>query len=58
MARRGAGLAVPAAQITGRHLEQLATDPALAAAAREVADEIAGMPAPAEIVDDLTALAR
>jgi UDP:flavonoid glycosyltransferase YjiC (YdhE family) len=58
VARRGAGLAVPAAQITGRHLEQLATDPALAAAAREVADEIAGMPAPAEIVDDLTALAR
>jgi UDP:flavonoid glycosyltransferase YjiC (YdhE family) len=58
VARRGAGLAVPAAQITGRHLEQLATDPALAAAARELAEEIAAMPAPSEIVGELTALAR
>ncbi len=58
VARRGAGLAVPARQITARHLEQLATDPALAAAARDVSDEIAAMPAPSEIVGDLTALAR
>lgn len=58
VARRGAGLAVPATHITARHLERLATDPALAAAAREVADEIEAMPAPSEIAGDLIALAR
>jgi UDP:flavonoid glycosyltransferase YjiC (YdhE family) len=58
VAQRGAGLAVPAARITARHLERLATDERLAAAAREVSAEIAAMPAPADLVDDLTALAR
>jgi UDP:flavonoid glycosyltransferase YjiC (YdhE family) len=58
VARRGVGLAVPAARITSGHLEQLATDPALAAATREVAEEIATMPAPADMVGDLTALVR
>ena len=58
VADRGVGLAVPARQITARSLERLATDPALAAAAREVADEIAALPAPAELVGEITALAR
>lgn len=58
VARRGVGLSVPAAQITARHLEQLAGDRALTAASREVADEIAAMPAPADLVAELTALTR
>jgi UDP:flavonoid glycosyltransferase YjiC (YdhE family) len=58
VARRGVALAMPAAQISAGALERLATDPSLAAAAREVADEIAAMPAPAELVGELTALAR
>lgn len=58
VARHGVGLAVPAAQITAGGLERLATDPALAAAAREVGEEIAAMPAPTELVGEITALAR
>ncbi len=58
VARRGVALAMPAAQISAGALERLATDPSLAAAAREVADEIAAMPAPAELDGELTALAR
>jgi UDP:flavonoid glycosyltransferase YjiC (YdhE family) len=58
VARRGVGLAVPAAQITAGALERLATDPALASAAREIGEEIAAMPAPSEFVGELTALAR
>ena len=58
VAARGAGLAVPAQAITRATLERLASDQALAAAAREVAAEIAAMPAPAELVEALARLAR
>jgi UDP:flavonoid glycosyltransferase YjiC (YdhE family) len=57
VAARGAGLAVPAREITAAALERLVGDPALARAAREVADEMAAMPAPAELVEPLLALA-
>jgi UDP:flavonoid glycosyltransferase YjiC (YdhE family) len=56
LARSGAGLAVPAGRITAGHLEQLATDEGLAGAARTLAAEIAALPAPADVVDDLVAL--
>ncbi|MCX6466771.1 MAG: glycosyltransferase [Pseudonocardiales bacterium] len=49
VAARGAGLALPARAITAGHLHRLLHDPALRAAAREVAAEIAGMPGPAEV---------
>lgn len=58
VAARGAGLAVPLDRLTGAVLERLASDAGLATAAREVADEIAAMPHPREVVDDLVALAR
>jgi UDP:flavonoid glycosyltransferase YjiC (YdhE family) len=58
LARSGAALAVPADQITAHDLERLAGDDALSAAARELAAQIAAMPAPADLVDDLVALAR
>jgi UDP:flavonoid glycosyltransferase YjiC (YdhE family) len=57
VAARGAGLAVPARRITAAVLRRLLTDPALVAAARDVAAEIAAMPAPADVVPDLEALA-
>jgi UDP:flavonoid glycosyltransferase YjiC (YdhE family) len=56
VAARGAGLAVPAREITAATLERLVGDPGLAAAAREVAGEIAAMPAPADLVDPLVEL--
>jgi UDP:flavonoid glycosyltransferase YjiC (YdhE family) len=58
IARRGAGLAVEAKRITARDLERLVSDDGLRTAAREVAAEIAAMPHPADLVDDLAALAR
>ena len=58
VAARGAGLAVPAREITAETLDRLVSDPELAASAREVAAEIAAMPAPAELVEPLVALAR
>jgi UDP:flavonoid glycosyltransferase YjiC (YdhE family) len=58
IAERGAGLAVPLDELTSASLERLATDPALRAAADEVAAEIAAMPAPSEIVEELAALVR
>ena len=57
LAERGAGLAVPLDQMTAAAFERLVSDAGLAAAAREVAEEIAAMPAPSEVVDDLVALA-
>jgi UDP:flavonoid glycosyltransferase YjiC (YdhE family) len=57
LARSGAGLAVPIDRITAGDLERLASDETLAAAARRLAAEIAAMPAPADVVDDLVALA-
>lgn len=57
VARRGAGLAVEAKRITARDLERLVSDDRLATTAREVAAEIAAMPHPADLVEDLTALA-
>jgi UDP:flavonoid glycosyltransferase YjiC (YdhE family) len=56
VAARGAGLAVPAKEITTAHLERLVSDPGLALAAREVATEVAAMPGPRELVEPLTAL--
>jgi hypothetical protein len=53
VADRGAALAVPAPDITAGTLERLVTDPALTDAAREVAAEIAAMPAPGELVEPL-----
>jgi UDP:flavonoid glycosyltransferase YjiC (YdhE family) len=53
VADRGAGLAVPSADITAATLERLVTDRALAAAAGEVAAEIAAMPAPDDLVEPL-----
>jgi UDP:flavonoid glycosyltransferase YjiC (YdhE family) len=58
LAARGAGLALPAKEITTEALERLVRDPALAERAREVAAEIAAMPAPADLVEPLVALAR
>jgi UDP:flavonoid glycosyltransferase YjiC (YdhE family) len=58
VAARGAGLAVPLDRLTADVLERLVSDDGLAAAAREVAQEIAAMPSPREVVDDLTALTR
>jgi UDP:flavonoid glycosyltransferase YjiC (YdhE family) len=55
--RRGAGLARATAKITAEDLERLATDAGLAAAAREVAEEIAAMPHPRELVEPLVTLA-
>jgi UDP:flavonoid glycosyltransferase YjiC (YdhE family) len=56
VAARGAGLAVPAQEITRDVRERLGGAPALKQASREVADEIAAMPAPAELVEPLAAL--
>jgi UDP:flavonoid glycosyltransferase YjiC (YdhE family) len=58
VAGRGAGLAVPAKRITTGDLQRLVSEAGLARTAREVADEIAGMPAPDELVEPLAALAR
>jgi UDP:flavonoid glycosyltransferase YjiC (YdhE family) len=53
VAARGAGLAVPAPEITAETLERLVTDPELVAAAGDVATEIAAMPAPGDLVEPL-----
>jgi UDP:flavonoid glycosyltransferase YjiC (YdhE family) len=57
VAARGAGLAVPATSITADVLGRLVSDLDLREAAREVAAEMAAMPAPAELMPALTALA-
>ncbi|SCG45367.1 nucleotide disphospho-sugar-binding domain-containing protein [Micromonospora halophytica] len=56
VAARGAGLAAPVRAVTAALLTRLVTDGALASAAREVAGEMATMPAPAELVPRLEAL--
>lgn len=58
VAARGAGLAVPARDITAATLDRLVSDPRLASCAREVAAEIAAMPPPADLVEPLVALTR
>lgn len=58
LAASGAGLAIPVDEITARDLERLATDDSLSEAARKLAAEIAETPAPADVVEDLVALAR
>lgn len=58
VAARGAGLSVPLDRLTRDALERLVSDDGLAAAAREVAEEIAAMPSPREVVGDLVALTR
>jgi UDP:flavonoid glycosyltransferase YjiC (YdhE family) len=55
VAERGAGLAVPTSEITAGTLERLVTEPALKAAAGEVAAEIAAMPPPGNLVEPLLA---
>lgn len=57
LARRGAGLAVEAKDITAADLTRLLTDEALRAAAREVAAEMAAMPAPVTVVPELERVA-
>lgn len=57
VAARGAGFAVEAKRITAADLERLVGDPGLAAAAGEVAEEIAAMPHPAALVPLLAELA-
>jgi UDP:flavonoid glycosyltransferase YjiC (YdhE family) len=57
VAARGAGLAVPLDRLDAAALEQLVGEPALRAAAGEVAAEIAAMPHPAELVPVLEDLA-
>ncbi|WP_250008879.1 glycosyltransferase [Actinoplanes sp. M2I2] len=57
LARSGAGIAVEAKAITAADLVRLLTDEALLAAARQVAAEMAAMPAPAEVVPELERLA-
>jgi UDP:flavonoid glycosyltransferase YjiC (YdhE family) len=56
LAARGAGLAVDAKAITAADLTRLLTDPGLRNAAREVAEEIAEMPAPSDVVPALEKL--
>lgn len=58
LARRGAGLAVPAKSITADDLSRLLTDTALRTAAHEVAAEIAAMPSPADVVAAVERLIR
>ncbi|MFC7531976.1 glycosyltransferase [Actinoplanes sp. GCM10030250] len=53
LAKRGAGLAVDAKAISAADLTRLLTDDGLRIAAREVAAEIAAMPAPASVVPAL-----
>ncbi|WP_232661094.1 nucleotide disphospho-sugar-binding domain-containing protein [Pseudonocardia sp. TRM90224] len=56
IARRGAGLAAPSRSITAEVLRRLIADDELAAAAREVQQEIAALPGPAEVVPELARL--
>jgi UDP:flavonoid glycosyltransferase YjiC (YdhE family) len=58
IAARGAGMAVDERDITAAALTRLVTDPGLAANAAEVRDEMAAMPAPADLVARLVALVR
>ena len=58
VAARGAGLAVPTAGITAEVVERLVHDEDLRRAAREVADEVAAMPAPDDVAGEVLALAR
>lgn len=58
LAKRGAGLAVEAKAINPAHLTRLLTDDGLRTAAREVAAEIAAMPAPADLVPALEKVVR
>ena len=58
VAARGAGLAVPAKEITRDVLERLVTDSRLTQASREAAAEIAAMPPPEDLVEPLATLAR
>ena len=57
IAERGAGLAVPLDQLSADTLGALVGEPRLRSAAAEVAAEIAAMPAPAAVADDLVAVA-
>lgn len=58
LAARGAGFAVDAKAIGAADLTRLLTDETLRTAAREVAAEIAGMPAPSTVVCELEKLVR
>jgi UDP:flavonoid glycosyltransferase YjiC (YdhE family) len=58
LAARGAALAVPVREISTEVLSHLVRDPGLRCAAQEVQREMAGMPAPARLVDALEEVAR
>jgi UDP:flavonoid glycosyltransferase YjiC (YdhE family) len=57
VASRGVGVGVPLSGLDRAALERLVGDTGLVAAAREVAAEMAAMPAPADLVRPLTELA-
>lgn len=61
LARRGAGIAVPrertSAEEVGKALREVLSTPSYRAATEEVADEMAAMPAPHEVVGQLVGLA-
>ena len=56
VAARGAGIAVDERDVTAAALTRLVTDPTLVANATEVRDEMAAMPAPADLVPRLEAV--
>ncbi|MDR6319433.1 glycosyltransferase [Actinoplanes couchii] len=56
LAASGAGLSVPAKSITADVLTRLLTDATIAAAAGDLAAEIAAMPSPADVVPSVEAL--
>jgi UDP:flavonoid glycosyltransferase YjiC (YdhE family) len=58
IAARGAGIALDERDVTAAVLTRLVTDPALASSAAEVRDEMAAMPAPADLVPRLAELVR
>jgi UDP:flavonoid glycosyltransferase YjiC (YdhE family) len=57
IAARGAGIAVDERDLTAAALTRLVTDPTLVANAIEVRDEMAAMPAPADLVPHLESVA-
>jgi UDP:flavonoid glycosyltransferase YjiC (YdhE family) len=56
VAKRGAGLAATAREITADLLQRLITDESLRTTAGEVRDEMAAMPAPKDVAERLEQL--
>ena len=57
VARRGLGLRSEPDQVDAELIDRLLTDPGLGRAASEVADEIATLPRPADLVPKIASLA-